>query len=111
LATFTPKQLFQVQPGTSYASGGYTVPAATSTIVKEIVVCNTTGAAVNFTMSFVASGGTASAANNVVSQEAIPAYSTVIYTFSQILATGGFISMLASAAAALTVTAAGVEFA
>jgi hypothetical protein len=35
----------------------------------------------------------------------------VIYTFSQILATGGFISMLASAAAALTVTAAGVEFA
>jgi hypothetical protein len=111
VAAYTPKQLAQAQPGTSYASLGYTVPGATSTIVKEVVVCNTTGSAVVFDMSFVPSAGTAGVANNVCSQHQIGAYATVIYTFSTVMATGGFISCRAGTASALTVTASGIEFA
>lgn len=110
MPTYTPKRFSQSQVGTSYATI-YTVPASTSAIIKEVVVCNTTGATVVFDMSFVASGGTAGAANNVVSQHQILAYQTVIYTFAEVLATGGFVSCKAGTATALTVTASGVEFA
>ena len=108
MATFTPVRMAQTQPGTGYATA-YTVPGATSCIVKEVVICNTTGSAVNFDMSFVASGGTAGVTNNVVSNAPIGAYSMVTFTFSQVMATGGFISMKASTASALTATISGVE--
>lgn len=107
---FTPVRLAQTQPGTSYATA-YTVPASTSTIIKELVACNPTGGSVALDVSFVASGGTAGVTNNVIANAVIAAYSTVIFSFSQVLATGGFISMKASAASSLTVTVSGVEFA
>jgi len=110
MATYTPKRLAQTQPGTSHATA-YTVPGATSAIIKEIVVCNTTASAVNLDISLVASGGTAGVTNNVVSTAPIGAYSTVIYSLAQVLATGGFVSLKASTASALTVTVSGVEFA
>ena len=108
MATFTAKQLGQIQPGTSYTTV-YTAPGATSCIIKEVVVCNTSGSAVVFDLSFVASGGTAGVTNNVCSQHQIGAYATVSYVFSQVIATGGFVSARANTAAALTVTASGVE--
>lgn len=110
MPAFTPKRLAQTQPGTSYATA-YTVPAATSCIVKEVVACNPTGGSVALDLSLVASGGTAGATNNVIANAVIGGYSTAIFTFSQVLAAGGFISAKASAAASLTVTVSGVEFA
>jgi nicotinamide mononucleotide (NMN) deamidase PncC len=110
MAVYTPKRLGQTQATTSYATL-YTVPAATSVIIKEIVVCNTTGSPVTFDCSFVASGGVAGVSNNVIAQHQIGAYSTVSYTFSEVMATGGFISLKAGAGAALTITISGVEFA
>lgn len=110
MATYTPKRLAQVQPTTSYVTA-YTVPGATSAIIKEIVVTNVTGSVVVIDISLVASGGTAGVANNIISQHQIGGYSTVIYTFSQVLATGGFISLKAGTGAAVTVTISGVEFA
>lgn len=108
MATYTPKRLAQTQPGTSYATA-YTVPGSTSAIIKEAVICNTTATPVVIDVSFVASGGTAGVANNVIAQTMIQAYQTVMFTFAQVLATGGFISMKASTASALTVTISGVE--
>lgn len=105
---YTPLRLAQFQPGTAYATQ-YTVPAAKSCIVKEIVVCNPTAGSVALDVSFVASGGTAGVTNNVIANHTIGGYSTVIYTFSQVLATGGFLSAKASTAASLTVTISGVE--
>lgn len=110
MATYTPKRLSQSQPGTSYATA-YTVPGATSCIIKEIVVCNTTASSVNIDISLVASGGTAGVTNNVVSTAPVGGYSIVVFTFAQVLATGGFVSMKATTASALTVTISGVEFA
>lgn len=110
MPTYTPTRLGQATPSTSYGTV-YTVPVAKSCIVKEVVVCNTTGSVVVFDMSFVASGGSAGTANNVCSQHQIAPYATVVYTFAQVLAAGGFIAARSNTALALTVTASGVEFA
>jgi hypothetical protein len=107
LAAYTPVQLAQAQPGTSYGTI-YTVPAATTVIVKEIVACNTTGSAVVLDISYVPSGGTAGVANNIVAQEQIGAYSTVVFLLASVLPTGAFIAARANIASALTLTASGV---
>lgn len=108
MPTYTPTRLGQAQPSTTFGTL-YTVPVGRSCIVKEIVVTNVTGGQVALDVSFVASGGTAGVANAVIYNHLIDAYSTVIYTFSQVLATGGFVSARASAGSALTVTVSGVE--
>jgi hypothetical protein len=110
VATYTPTRLGQAQPGTGYGNL-YVVPAAKSAIIKELVVCNPTAGSVALDVSFVASGGAAGVTNAVIANAVIGAYATVIFTFAQVLATGGFIAAKASAAASLTVTASGVEFA
>lgn len=107
---YTPKRLDQRQAGAAETTH-YTVPGATSCIIKEIVFCNTTGGAISVWISLVASGGTAGDANRVISNETIQANSTTSFTFAQVLATGGFVSCKASAATSITVTISGVEFA
>jgi hypothetical protein len=89
----------------------YVVPAAKSAIIKGLVVCNTTGVSVALDVSLVASGGTAGPTNAVIAAATIPPYTTTVFTFDQVLATGGFVAMKASTAAALTLTLSGVEFA
>jgi hypothetical protein len=110
VAVYTPKRLGQAQASTS-DSTLYTVPASTSAIIKEIVVCNTTSGSVAFDVAFVAAGGSVGDSTRVIRNHTIQAYSTVIYAFSQVLATGGFVSAKAGTATSLTVTASGVEFA
>lgn len=106
---YTPKRLNQYTATTSYGTL-YTVPAATSTIVKELIVCNVTGSTVTLDVSFVASGGSAVAATNgVISAAPIGANQTVIYSLSSVMATGGFISAKASAGSSLVLTVSGVE--
>jgi hypothetical protein len=110
MPTYTPLRLDQRQAAVTDTTH-YVVPAAKSAIIKEIVICNTTAGQIAAWVSLVASGGTVGDANRVVCNEVIPAWSTVIFTFSQVLATGGFVSCKASAASSLTFTVSGVEFA
>jgi hypothetical protein len=110
VATYTPKRLDQRQAAVAETTH-YTVPGATSAIIREIVLCNTTSGSIAVWVSFVASGGTAGDSNRVINNEVIPANSTVIFSFSQVLATGGFVSCKAGAATSVTITCSGVEFA
>lgn len=110
MAVYTPTRLDQRQAAVTDTTH-YTVPAAKSGIIKEIVVCNTTNGQVAFWASLCASGATVGDANRVINNEVIPANSTVIFTFAQVLATGGFVSCKAGAASSVTVTMTGVEFA
>lgn len=110
MATYTPLRLDQRQAATTDTTH-YTVPGAKSAIIKEIVVCNTTAGQVPFWASLCASGATVGDANRVVCNAVIPAYTTTIFTFAQVLATGGFVSCKAGAVSSLTVTITGVEFA
>lgn len=78
----------------------YTVPAVSSLRVATASLCNTTGAAVTVNVSVVPSGGTAAAANRVVSGYSLAAGDTL--TMSDILGgalmgPGDFVSLNMSA--------------
>jgi hypothetical protein len=104
---FIPKRLAQWQPGTSYASG---YGAAGPVIVKEIIACNTTAGAVSLWVSIVISGGSAGAGSEIITNHAIPAYTTVIYELAQPLGQFDDIEAKASAATSITITMSGVEY-
>jgi hypothetical protein len=110
MAVYTPKRLDQRQAASTDTTH-YTVPGATSCIIKEVVFCNTTTGAITVWMSFIASGGSVGDSNRVINAETIQPNSTTVFTFAQVLATGGFISCKAAAATSITVTISGVEFA
>jgi hypothetical protein len=108
MPVYTPKRLSQVQLTASDVTQ-YTA-SAVSCIIKEIVACNTTAGAVTLWVSICASGATVGDSNRVVASASIPANSTVIYTFSQVIAASGFVSAKAGAATSITLTCSGVEF-
>lgn len=81
------------------------------TIIDKFTVTNTTGAPVLFSVNLIPVAGTASDANLVLKQRSIAPNET--YTcpelVGQTLEAGGFISTLAGAATALTISASGRE--
>lgn len=117
-AVAIPTRLWQAQPGTAvttrytapgYASGSpYT--AGPTALVRRLIVCNPTAAAVAYTLYLVPSGGTAGVANALMSAVSIAAGQTQIFDLEQELNPGDFLADLASVAAALTVTISGVTF-
>lgn len=108
MAVYTPKKLYTGQPGTS-ATTLYTAPASTTTIVKNIIVCNTTSSAATLTLSLVASGGSAGATNRIMSSLNILPNDTVLFELSGVLSTGDFISALQGTSGSLTLHISGVE--
>jgi hypothetical protein len=86
----------------------YTVPSSTSAIIKQIVVCNTTVGAVNFSLSLVPYGSSAATPNRLFFNLSIAANETVFLDVSQAMTAGDFISAYSSAAN-VTVTISGVE--
>lgn len=108
MAVYTPKKLYTGQPGTS-ATTLYTAPASTTTIVKNIIVCNTTSNAATLTLSLVASGGSAGTTNRIMSALEVTGNNTVAFDLSGVLATGDFISALQGTSSALTLHITGVE--
>jgi hypothetical protein len=90
-----PTLLTRASATTSYATV-YTCPAGVVTYVTDINICNTTGAAITAYVSLVASGGTAGASNAIFYNTNIPAYSTMQWTGSQVLGSGGTIQVYSS---------------
>lgn len=108
MPVYTPKKFYTGQPGTT-ATTLYTAPASTKSIIKNIIVCNTTANAANLTISLVPSGGSASAANRIMSSLNINAYDTVPVDLSGVLDTGDFLSAQQGTSSALTVHISGLE--
>lgn len=109
MATLTQARLAgPTQPGTTDGTL-YTVPGATSVIVKEIVLTNTTGTAA--TVSLALNGTAATAANCLLSGYSVPANSTVVFALSTVLNAGDTIHALQGTASACTVTVSGVTIA
>lgn len=107
---YTPTRLAQSCVASTTETTVYTVPGSTSCIVKQVVVANVTATAATTSLSLVASGGTAGVTNRIYEQLSIPANSTVTFDLSQVLATGGFISVKQGTASAITTTISGVQF-
>lgn len=98
MASITPKKLGRGAIGTGAGTLLYTVPAATSTYVKDIDVCNTTAGALTLTLYLVPSGGAVDTSNMFVPTISIAANSMWQWTGTQILVTGDFIQGIGSGA-------------
>lgn len=108
MAVYTPKKMYVGQPGTT-ATTLYTVPASTSAIVKNIIVCNTTASSATVTISFVPTGGTAGSTNRVFNTYTVLPNGTATIDLSNVLNTGDFINALQGTSGAITLHISGVE--
>jgi hypothetical protein len=90
----------------------YTVPAATSTIVKEIILCNTDVVARTVDIHFIPSAGTAAVANQILdgsNNANLQAGETKMFNLSSVLPTGYFIQAVASSATVVSMNVSGIE--
>ncbi|BDG48763.1 hypothetical protein [Parageobacillus sp. KH3-4] len=104
----TPKRLYIGQPGTSLETL-YTVPTNTKTIVKQIVLSNTTGTDANVTIHFVPNGQVAGNGNKIFSALTVTANNTGIFDLSAVLEAGDTIQAVQGTANAITIHISGVE--
>lgn len=85
--------------------------ASVKTMIDKVTVTNTTGAAVTFSCNLVPSGGVVDDANAIIKDKAVAADETYVCPelVGHVLEAGDAISMIASAAASLTIRASGRE--
>lgn len=106
----TIKKMYQGQPSTSIGTH-YTVPASTKSIIKQIVICNTTAATATVTIHVVANGGSNTAANMITNALPVGANDTITLDLSVVMDTAGdTIRALQGTSSAITLTISGVEF-
>jgi hypothetical protein len=103
----TPKQLAQAAITASYATV-YTTPRNVKTFFKEFDISNTTATTVYVYVSLVPVSGTAGTTNALFYNNALPAYTTMQWTGTQILEAGQTIQVKASATGC-TITISGGE--
>lgn len=96
----TPKRLYKGTVGTT-ASTAYTVPANTTTIVKNIVLTNKTGSAVTATVVI--------AGIEVINNYSVSANDTVVIDLSLVMNATETIAVQAGTANAINVYISGVE--
>lgn len=104
---FTQKRLAGPAPMATSATNIYTTPSSTTTIVKQIMLCNTDTVARTATLH-VAAAGSAAAGNMIFKAISLDSNETVILNLSLVLAAGNIISGLATATA-VTITISGIE--
>ena len=80
-------------------------------IIDKFTATNTSGSNVTISVNLVASGGSASSSNQIVSSRAIAPNETYCFPelIGQVVERSGFISTIASSATALTISASGRE--
>jgi hypothetical protein len=105
----TPKRLIAGSALTASTATYYTVPTSTTTIVKELKLCNTDTATRTVDVYEVASGGTAAATNQIFQDLALVAGETKIFSLSSVLLAGATIQAVASSASVVHIDASGYE--
>jgi hypothetical protein len=103
-----PARLAQFAPTATVATY-YDVPGGVIAIVKNIVVANTAGFTVSFTLSIVPSGQTAGNGNRIVPGSGIPSLGTLALDLTQVMHPGDSIAAFAGTAGVLAVTISGLE--
>lgn len=108
----TPQRLVPGSQLTTSAATYYTAPANTRARVDNLALTNTSAAAVTATVHLVASGGSATSSNCILSARTLAAGETYVVpsAVNQWLLTGGTIQALASANTSITMVASGVEY-
>jgi hypothetical protein len=104
---FTQKRLWGPVPMATSATNTYVTPNATATIVKQILLCNTTSAVQTATLH-IAAQGSAAASNMIFKAISLDPSETLILNLSLVLAAGNIISGLATDVG-VTITISGIE--
>lgn len=107
--TYVPKELMASALLTGSAATKYTVPAATSTIIKEITLCNTHTATLTVTVYTIASGGTAGDLNTLFKTMSIQPSETKIIPMNKVLPSASFVQALASTTDKIAMSMSGIE--
>ncbi len=108
MATFTVKKLANPLAVTAVLQTFYTVPAATTTILQGIDICNVDNVARTVRVHLVPSGGVAGTDNAIMYDLNVPVGSTISWTGPQVLSTGDFIRVVGSSTG-LTLHGSGTE--
>jgi hypothetical protein len=104
---FTQKRLVGPAAMATSATALYTTPASTTTIVKQIMLCNTHTSTATATLHIAAAASVA-ASNMIFKAISLDPSETVILNLSLVLATTNIISGLASNTG-VTITISGIE--
>jgi hypothetical protein len=111
MAAYTPTQLCPTTELTTSAVILYTVPAATSTIIKQVLISNVSGIDARATIHLVPSGGTPVPENKAFGEILVPANTTQLVDGSIVIPTGATVQGLANISDAINVHISGVEVA
>jgi hypothetical protein len=107
----TYKVLGQQNPAATTATTLYTVPAATSTVISSIVVCNQAATAATYRIAVRVAGATLSALQYLAYDVSLPANSTDTLTLGLTLAATDVVTVYTSAATTVSFSAFGSEIA
>ncbi len=108
---YTPKILY---PSAYPSNGGstlYTVPVNTTTIVKNIVMTNTTANDASIHLSVVPSAGSPAASNRILSDYVVPASGISTLDVSIVMPSGAALHATNLTSQAVVLTISGVEIA
>jgi hypothetical protein len=104
MAALVPIKIYQGQPGTT-STLLHTVSSGKKTIVKNVLMCNTTSSSATVSLYF----GAASAANQILNAYTVKANDTVLIELSAVLDAADVIRGLQGTNAAVTIHISGVE--
>ena len=106
----TYKQLAQARENSTNTATVYTVPASTDTIVRTIIVCNTSEAVANVEIYIDDNGSTYDETTAIVWNGDVPEHGTLqMDGFYAMGTAGGTVGYRSSVANALTITLFGLE--
>jgi hypothetical protein len=94
---------------TTLTTDQYTVPSSTTTVVKQVLLCNTTASAVTATIYCVPSGDSAGDSHKIVNALSLAANETVMMSMSLVMTAGDKIKAGASTGSAVNIVLNGVE--
>lgn len=109
MAVFNPVRFSGPSFLTTSASTQFTVGTGKVNVLKQIVLNNTSATAASVTVYLVASGGTASSANAIVTNLVISANSQIIWSADLPMTAGETLQALASTGTVITATTTGIE--
>lgn len=109
----TQKRLTNPTVLTTASANCYTVGSGVTTIVKQIILTNTTSSARTATVRLVVSGGSDASNSDILSNVSISANETMVFNCSMVMTysagAGDRITSLASANSAINISIFGVE--
>jgi hypothetical protein len=109
MATFQEKQLGQLRPANTTAASIYAPGSTVTAIIKNIMVCNTSGAGAKYRIFHDADGTTYDETSALFWDDSIAADETVTITSFTAMNKAGNLAVRTDTANALTFTAYGAE--